>query len=409
MLNTIGTAIKQRVAHTRLFRLAAEIKKGLAATNGTDNRVVSLLPSGPPRGNVLLSYIIDAFFLQPDDPALLKHTHYWETRQIARTWLDLGYAVDAIHWKNQQFLPQKSYDFFIDVRMNLERIGPLLNPGCVKIMHIETAHWLFHMTAQYQRLLDVQRRRQATVEPCKTVSPNLAIEHADCATILGNNFTRSTYAYADKPFYHVPISAPAVYPWPEAKDFDACRRNFLWFGSGGLVHKGLDLVLEAFATMPDFHLTVCGPVKDEADFERVYARELYSTPNIRTVGWVDVSGRDFIEIAGNCVGVIYPSCSEGGGGGVITCLHAGLIPVVSHETSIDVDDDMGLVLQDCSIEEIRRAARKLAATPAEQLQARARRAWEYARANHTREKFGEAYREAAQQIIVDYRLVRKPP
>ena len=132
---------------------------------------------------------------------------------------------------------EKRYDFFIDVRMNLERIGPLLNPDCVKIMHIETAHWLFHMTAQHQRLLDVQRRRHATIGPCKVVSPNWAIEHADCATILGNDFTRSTYAYADKPFYQVPMSVPAVYLWPESKDFETCRRNFLWFGSGGLVQK----------------------------------------------------------------------------------------------------------------------------------------------------------------------------
>ena len=35
-----------------------------------------------------------------------------------------------------------------------------------------------------------------------------------------------------------------------------------------MVHKGLDLVLEAFAGMPEYHLTVCGPVAKEKDFER---------------------------------------------------------------------------------------------------------------------------------------------
>jgi hypothetical protein len=329
---------------------------------------------------------------------MLKHTHYWETRQIAQTWLDLGYSVDAIHWKNQHFVPEKRYDFFIDVRMNLERIGPLLNPGCVKIMHIETAHWLFHMTAQHQRLLDVQRRRHATIGPCKVVSPNWAIEHADCATIVGNDFTCSTYSYAKKPFYRVPISAPVVYPWSEDKDFEACRRNFLWFGSGGLVHKGLDLVLEAFTQMPDFHLTVCGPVKEEKDFERVYAKELYRTPNIRTVGWVDVSSPGFTEIAGNCVGIIYPSCSEGQCGGVVTCLHAGLIPVVSYETGLDVGGDMGLILCDCSTEEIQRGVSKVAEMPTGELKAQARRAWEYARARHTRDAFATAYRNAVELI-----------
>ena len=82
--------------------------------------------------------------------------------------------------------------------------------------------------------------------------PNLAIEHADCATILGNEFTINTFRYANKPLYPVPIVPAASYPWPDGKDFDACRKRFLWFGSGGLVRKGLDLVLEAFVGMPDY-------------------------------------------------------------------------------------------------------------------------------------------------------------
>ena len=129
--------------------------------------------------------------------------------------------------------------------------------------------------------------------------PNLAIERADCATILGNEFTISTFRYANKPIYRLPISAPVIYPWPEGKDFEACRRRFLWFGSNGFVHKGLDLVLEAFAAMPEYHLTVCGPIKEEMekDFEKTFYRELYQTSNIRTEGWVDVVSPEFMRIA----------------------------------------------------------------------------------------------------------------
>ena len=38
-----------------------------------------------------------------------------------------------------------------------------------------------------------------------------------------------------------------------------------------MVHKGLDLVLEAFVAMPEYHLTVCGKVSSEKDFEDAYA------------------------------------------------------------------------------------------------------------------------------------------
>ena len=82
-----------------------------------------------------------------------------------------------------------------------------------------------------------------------------------------------------------------------------------------MIRKGLDLVLEAFARMPEYHLTVCGAVPPEPftapqpdlqhrarldgnlwsnpssvaleeDFLREYERELYRTPTSKpSDGW----------------------------------------------------------------------------------------------------------------------------
>ena len=62
------------------------------------------------------------------------------------------------------------------------------------------------------------------------------------------------------------------------------------------MHKGLDLVLEAFARMPELHLTVCGPIHEEPAFEAAFRRELYETPNIETLGWVDIASPAFAEL-----------------------------------------------------------------------------------------------------------------
>jgi hypothetical protein len=45
---------------------------------------------------------------------------------------------------------------------------------------------------------------------------------------------------------------------------------------------------------------------------------------------------------------------------------------------------------------------ELASRPATQLKAMARRAWEFARAHHTREAFAEQYRETVEQLIRDF-------
>jgi glycosyltransferase involved in cell wall biosynthesis len=347
---------------------------------------------------VLISHILEALLVKPGQSVPHSHTRYWEATQIVKTFVDLGYSVDAIHYTNRAFLPRKNYAFFVDARFNFDRIAPLLNRGCVKILHGETAHILFHNAAEAKRLLALYQRRGVTLPARRWERVNKAAEYADCITIFGNAFTLSTYRCTDRPIYPLPISTTVLLPWPETKDFDACRKRFLWFGSGGMVHKGLDLVLEAFAGMPDYQLTVCGPVQKEKDFEEAFYTELYATPNIRTIGWVDTQSAAFREITTDCIGLVYPSCSEGQSGAVVECLHAGLIPIISFESGVDTHD-FGVILKTCTVDEIRDAVRMVASLPAQKLQGMARTAWEFARANHTCERFAAEYRKAITHMM----------
>jgi glycosyltransferase involved in cell wall biosynthesis len=398
-----ASKLKRRLSNYRLGLLASEVKKLVLDTpremNRIESRCITLKPVNPCRGNMLLCYNNKAFFLKPGEAVPNDHTNIWESLQIAQTFLDLGYRVDVIHEDNDRFAPAKHYSFFVGNRINFDRIAESLNKDCVKILHIDTAHWLFHNVSEHRRLLAVQQRRGFTLPKLRSLKPNLAIEHADYATILGNDFTISTYKYANKPLYRVPISSPLQYSWPEDKDFEVSRRHFLWFGSKGFVHKGLDRVLEAFAEMPDYQLTVCGPIDQDPDFKRAYDRELYRTPNIHTVGWVDVESRKFLEISRRCIALVYPSCSEGGGASVISCMHAGLIPIVSREASVDVNETFGLVLKECSIAEIKNSIREISNLSGQELQRMARTAWNFARANHTRARFSEEYRKIITAIM----------
>jgi len=357
-------------------------------------KVISLKPEKPAQGEVLLSWILEPFLLKPDEPMSNSHTQYWECAEMARTFLDLGYAVDVIDSHNETFHPRKHYACFIGHRTNFDRIAGLLKGGCVKIAHLDTAHWLFHNHSNYLRKFELQRRRGVILKEWnRLIQPNLTIENADYAVTYGNRFTLDTYRYAQKPLFRIPISTCAVFPWPEQKNYASGRSHFLWFGSGGFVHKGLDLVLEAFAEMSDHHLYVCGPLQKEQDFVKAYYKELYETPNIHAVGWVDVDGPEFMGIVNKCLGVVYPSCSEGQAGSVVACLHAGLIPIISYESGIDVGE-FGVILKDNSIKTIINTVQMVSDLPGEQLQQMARKAWEFARANHTREKFAEEYRKA---------------
>ncbi|MEH2440918.1 glycosyltransferase [Nostoc sp.] len=364
-------------------------------------QVVSLKPKQPSKGNVLLSYRIEPFLLKPGQPMPNDHTWYWEVWQIAQTFLDLGYNVDVIQFHNDKFVPQKHYAFFIDIRHRMEALAPKLNKDCIKIFHVDIANMVFRNAAECNRLLEIQQRKGVTLKPQRFEVPNLGIEYADCAIVLGNDFTTDTFKYANKPMYRIPISSPVVYPYPDKKDFEAVRKRFLWFGGSALVLKGLDLVLDAFAQMPEYHLTVCGPVSNDKEFEQAFYKELYETPNIHTYGWIDVSSPEFIEVTNNCLGLVYPSVSEGQSGAVISCLQAGLIPILSYESGVDVHD-FGVIFDNLSLEEIKAKVISISNLPEEDLKFMSRQAWEYARANHTKDKFAQVYRNVVEQIIENH-------
>lgn len=358
----------------------------------------NIFPKKNYKGYMLLSYLTLPFYKKDDDPIFKTHSNNWECVQIANTFLELGYVVDVIMFNNLNYIPKKKYKVFIDLGYNIERMYSLLNKDCVKIFHITGSHWLDNNMAEYQRLAELRKRRNMILLPRALSKSEYGIEYADMATALGNKYTIDTYKYQGKKIYRIPISSNIEYDFPENKDVENVKKRYLWLGSVGSVHRGLDLVLEAFYNLPDYELIICGPIKEESDFEKIYYKELYETKNIKTIGWIDVTSSQFKKITDNCVGIIYPSCAEGGGGSVVTCMHAGLIPIVSYESSVDVED-FGFILKENTIDEIVKTIKLVSSLGINDLKERSFRTWEFARKNHTREKFKLEYRKFVKEIL----------
>ena len=366
-------------------------------------RVVSLEPKGTPRGRVLLAYKIEGWVADADDPAARKHNHFVEGRLLPQVFLDLGYGVDFISHLNHRFRPRRKYDIFFGSRTYMERIASRLDPGCLRIVHLDTAHWLYNNTAALERLQEVRDRRHAALPSYTPIEINRAIEAADCATMLGSEFDYETYAFAGKRVFQMPNPMSWEFPWIEGKDFEACRRRFLWFGSSGLVHKGLDIVLEAFAAMPEMHLTVCGPIAQDQHFTRAFHRELFETPNIHTHGWIDIASQDFIDVARGTVALVYASCADACCGSVVNCMGAGLIPLVSRAAGVELGPGFGTELEAVSVEAVQAAVRRIAGTSADRLEVEARATWEYAQATHSHDRYKQVLAGIIEQVVAEGR------
>jgi glycosyltransferase involved in cell wall biosynthesis len=149
-------------------------------------------------------------------------------------------------------------------------------------------------------------------------------------------------------------------------------RNYLCFGGDSPIVRGLDLLLEIFPKHPDLHLHVCGGFRTDPDFCATYREALDETPNVHAVGYVPIDDPRFYDLIRRCAWMIYPTASEGQSGSVVQCMHAGIIPIVTREAGLDVQD-FGFVLADDSLAEIERTIRRLAATPEAECLDRTRR------------------------------------
>lgn len=374
------------------------VSRARADESGPHGRVIALRSRQPIGAQALVCFRLEPFLqVQQGRAPDVGHPTFWLSYQTAMSLLDLGYDVDVISQHNQTFWPRKDYRIVLDVRFVLQRISRALGPRCAKLVYLDTAHLLFQSAAEAGRLLSLQRRRGISLPAERFLTPTLALEHADLGLTAGNEFTVGTYRHAGKPIRRMPIPAAFTAPWPDHRAFAACQRRVLFLASRGLVHKGLDLVLEAFASMPDVQLVVCAPIEAEPAFARAYHRELFETPNVTTPGWVDIRTDRFLEIAHGCAAVILPSCSEGGAASPVEGMHAGLIPIVSRETGVDVGD-FGITLKGEAVDDVRAAVTAIAELPAPEAEQRARAAWEHARAHHTRPLFVEAFLRTVREV-----------
>lgn len=357
--------------------------------------VIRLRPDAASRGTVALSYVTQPFVDRNKGLRARGHTNGFECMVIAESYRRLGYAVEVVDYTNSDYAPPADCRFAIDIHSNLERWS--LPEGCQRLLHATGAHWLTWNNAEISRLKAIFERRGRNLRSMRQALPSRGIEVAKLATVIGNEWTMGTFAPARTPMHRIMLSSAYEYEWAAERDFEKARRSFVWLGSFGMVHKGLDLALEAFARMPEYTLTVCGRPEKEADFFALYQKELTATPNIKFAGWMDLASPKFEEIRRTHAAMIYPTSAEGCAGSVVHCAHAGLAPVVTKESGFDIGD-YGARIADGTVEAVCDAVRRFADQPASEVESRARRTWEFARANHTRPAFEADYQALAERL-----------
>jgi glycosyltransferase involved in cell wall biosynthesis len=350
----------------------------------------------------LVSFLTAAFRLRPANADNVRFSLIGVARGIVQALNELGYAVDVTEWSDMKFVPQRKYDLFVGHGgANFERIARALGPETRRIYFSTGAYWKFHNAQEQARLVALRARRGVELPPDRFIhhSEEWANQNCDGIVCLGNEATRETYQQfrvvqnLNNAAYRVERKASSK------KAFRYARKNFLFFSGGGNVHKGLDLLLDAFAQV-EADLWVCQLL--DPQFAEVYRHELKNCPNIHTMGYVEMRSAEFNALAERCAYVVHPSCAEGSAGSVVECMHHGLIPVVSRESGVDTGN-FGILLKDCSIEEIARTLEELTQKPAEWCAEKSRATRAVAERDFSEAVFLKNFRGAVESILGERR------
>ena len=283
---------------------------------------------GRPRA-ALLMYTVAAFRRSPGPE---RHQNHGQQRELARAIAEQGYEVDVVDFDERHAAGLRSrYDLVVDLH---PRPRPLyagrLAQGAIRIAYMTGSEPRHANAAERARLDDLARRRGVRLAPRRQVEPipDAAYASFDALFLIGGRATLASYGgRALPPVHHLPNNG-----WDELEPTDPARREphrFLFLGSVGQVHKGLDLLLETVRDAPELELIVCSPYDREPDFVRAYRHELFRLPNVRALGFVELRDPAFRELQSRCGWMILPSCAEGQSGTVTLALAYGLPCVVS--------------------------------------------------------------------------------
>ncbi|WP_439839356.1 hypothetical protein [Aeromonas caviae] len=289
----------------------------------------------------LVSFIIHPFYQNKSSTYKNLHPNVLEARAIVDTLLELGFNVTIVDYRRKKIFGKYDLAFgFGDcfefcVKNGLSKRSFLYSTGSpfpeqnnrALTSYVRAKKNLGFKSADFSnfiRLTEAQWYHQ--------------LLFSDAVIAIGNKFTAGLFDNYGHTVKYLPAVAYVNYrSVTELHKFkENSHKTIVWFGGKGSIHKGLDLCISAALKM-NFNLVIAGELTSEIVFFENY---LVQYDNIKYLGFVDIFSPGFISILDDATFAILPSCSEGTATSLVSLVSSGgLIPIITKECGIDLDDD----------------------------------------------------------------------
>ncbi|WDF47285.1 hypothetical protein PQ459_02095 [Chryseobacterium sp. KACC 21268] len=335
---------------------------------------------------VLISYLTTPFTNEIN----FSHTNLTECYTAAEIFRDLAYNVDVIDLNDSMKLDYSAYDVIYGMGNMYEESFQSSEQEKFKKIYYGTGNSPFFYYKEAGKKLHqfYKNKKKLLPESVRLIGSRstLALTNSDVIICLGNDFCKQTYIenVPYLPTYNLNAFYFDVIQDKISRDVSTARNHFLWFGSGGLISKGLSDCIDFFSKNPDMTLHICGASKVyEKRFWEMYSPIVEQCDNIIDHGFAPLKSEKFATIVSQCLFAIFPSVSEGGSPALLNLMaNGGIIPIATEACSVDVDK-FGFILEDSSVESIAKTIGKLQSVSDQNLDILSTETQKYVRENYT--------------------------
>jgi hypothetical protein len=353
---------------------------------------------------VLLSYITEPFVMKN----AFSHTNTLECFIAAEIFNELGFCVDVANFNSDKKINYKKYDVIYGMGKILENSFYVDKPNLTRMFYATGCNPTY---SNNKTILKVRKFREnhnkLIIKSSRFIEKSTELQTllSDRVVVLGNQLVLNTYTDLDvnaldryknlNAFYYDAHDTNS-----KNKDYSIAKKHFLWFGSTGLLHKGLDLLIDIFSKRDDIFLHICGAPESENEFFEYYSPILSKSKNIINHGFVDIKSEEYIEITNKCAFTIAPSVSEGGAASTLnTIANGGLIPIITKYSGLDVEE-FGLVIEEPIISCVQDAIEKAEILSNENLINMSRLATEQIRSAYSHKNYKDNLTKIIKESII---------
>lgn len=310
---------------------------------------------------VLLCHLPEAFV---SDKQPKYHSNLTECYMAARCFDRLGYSVDCSSRGNEG-IDYSPYEIIFGINGNafLGSFTAQKGDEPMRIFYSVGAQMTYNFKVTAQRNIAFHKRHGLWLLGSNRYIPASGMNYyqahfADAVICLGDRAILEPFLIDDtrtERYRYLPAFYFKVTEPDKEKDFSKCRKTLLWFGSMGLLHKGLDIAIDFAVAHPDYTLHICGGSSSERDFWRYYQPIVEKADNIHIHGFVDIESPEFVALLDSCGILLNPSISESGAVAVLNVLGNGaLMPVYSSGTALELAD-VGVEVPQVTYEDFEKA------------------------------------------------------